>query len=135
VCNFLKFFLFVRLRISQRRKSYGREILHACWPIIRTGLLPFCGSKVKGQCHQGQKTRLALRSPPGFRTNGMPALQTVAAAAPADECIAWRARAPRGDIGGGMQRGSKVGAAATTKAVWWDLRLASLLTFLQRFLF
>jgi len=49
----------------------------------------------------------------------------VAAAALADECICWRAR---GDIGGGVQRRSELGAAALTKAVWWDLRLASLLT-------
>jgi len=39
----------------------------------------------------------------------------VAAAAPADERIYWRAR---GDIGGGMHRGSELGAAASTKAVW-----------------
>jgi len=61
-------------------------------------------------------------------------------AAPADERISWR---PRGDTGGGVQQGSlrdselrttlgghlKLGAAAALhKAVWWDLRLASLLT-------
>jgi len=32
---------FVRLRISQRRKKIGREILHACSTTTRTGLLPF----------------------------------------------------------------------------------------------
>jgi len=47
--------------------------------------------------------------------NGMPLLQAVAAAAPADERISWRAR---GDIGGGVHRGSEVRAAASTKAVW-----------------
>jgi len=56
----------------------------------------------------------------------------VAAAAPADECICWWAR---GDIGGGVQRGSELGAAASTKAVWWDWRLASLLTHLFYHLF
>jgi len=59
--------------------------------------------------------------------------------AAADERISWR---PRGDIGGGVQQGSlrdselgttlgehsELGAAALLKAVWWDLRLASLLT-------
>jgi len=43
-CNFfcLSFVcFFVRLRISQQRKKLGRQILHACWPTIRTGLLPF----------------------------------------------------------------------------------------------
>ena len=58
--------------------------------------------------------------------------------AAADERISWR---PRGDIGGGVHRGSlgdlklhitlaghlELGAAASTKAVWWDLLLASLL--------
>jgi len=44
----------------------------------------------------------------------MPALQTVAAAAPADKHISWRAR---GDISGGMRRGSELGAVAWTKAV------------------
>ena len=59
----------------------------------------------------------------------MPSLQAVAAAAPANERISWRAR---GDIGGGVQRGcSELGAAASTKAVWWGLRLASLLTHLS----
>jgi len=41
--------------------------------------------------------------------NGMPALQMVAAAAPADEHISWRAK---GDIGSGVHRGSELGAAA-----------------------
>jgi len=59
-------------------------------------------------------------------------------AAAADERISWR---PRGDVGCGVHRGSlgdselrttlaghsELGAAASTKAVWWDLRLASLL--------
>jgi len=53
----------------------------------------------------------------------MPALKTVAAAAPADECILWRAR---GDIVGGMHRGPEVGAVASTMAVWWGMRLSSL---------
>ena len=51
----------------------------------------------------------------------------VAAASPADERICWRAR---GDIRGGVQRGSELEMAALTKAVWWDLRLASVLTHL-----
>jgi len=51
----------------------------------------------------------------------------VAAVAPADERICWWAR---GDIGGGVQRGSELVSAASTKAVWSDLRLASLLTHL-----
>jgi len=52
--------------------------------------------------------------------------------------------APRGDISGGVHRGSlgdselcmtfaghsELGAAASTKAEWWDMRLASLLTHL-----
>jgi len=55
----------------------------------------------------------------------------VAAAAPADERICWRAR---GGIGGGVQRGSELGAASSAnKAVWWDLRLASLLKHLFNF--
>jgi len=59
-------------------------------------------------------------------------------AAPADEHISWWAR---GDIGSGVQQGSlrdselcttlaghsELGAAALLKAIWWDLRLASLL--------
>jgi len=40
-CVFVCLSFFVRLRISQRRKKIGREILHACWPPIRTGVLPF----------------------------------------------------------------------------------------------
>jgi len=49
-------------------------------------------------------------------------------AAAADEHISWRAR---GDIGGGVHQGSELGAAAaSTKAIWWDLHLASLLTHL-----
>jgi len=69
----------------------------------------------------------------------MRSLQAVAAVAPADERISWRAR---GDSGGGVQRGSlgirnyervsggysELGAAASTKTVWWHLRPASLLT-------
>jgi len=58
-------FLFVCLygyRFLSGGKSYGREISHACWPTIRTGLLPFWRSKVKGQGHQGQKTRSSARS-------------------------------------------------------------------------
>jgi len=54
----------------------------------------------------------------------------VAAAAPADERICWHAR---GDIGGGVQGGSELGAEASTEAIWWDLRLASLLTHLFSF--
>jgi len=60
----------------------------------------------------------------------MRSLQVVAAAAMADERISWQAR---GDIGGGVHRGSlgdselrttlaghsELGAAASTKAVWW----------------
>jgi len=60
----------------------------------------------------------------------MRSLQTVAATAPADERISWWAR---GDIGGGVHRGSlgdselhttlaghsELAAAASTKAVWW----------------
>jgi len=56
----------------------------------------------------------------------------------ADKRISWWAR---GDIGGSVHRGSlgdselcttlnghsELGAAALTKAIWWDLRLASLL--------
>jgi len=71
----------------------------------------------------------------------MPSLQAVAAAALADKCISWQAR---GDIGAGMPRGSvgdselrtrlaghsEVRAVASTKAIWWDLHLASLLTHL-----
>jgi len=58
----------------------------------------------------------------------MPAPQTVAAAATADERICWRARV---DIGCGVHRGSELGTAASTKAVWWGMRLASLLTHLS----
>jgi len=54
----------------------------------------------------------------------MPALQTVAAAAPADERISWRSRC---DIGGGMQRVSELGAAASTTPYGGGMRLASLL--------
>jgi len=56
----------------------------------------------------------------------MPAQQTVAATAPADERILWRAR---GDIGGGMHRGSEseLEVAASTKAVWWGMRPARLM--------
>jgi len=57
----------------------------------------------------------------------MPALQTAAAAVSADERISWPAS---GDIGGGVHRGLKLGAAAATKAEWCDLRPASLLTHL-----
>jgi len=60
----------------------------------------------------------------------MPALQAVAAAASADERISWWAS---GGIGGGLQRGSELGAAASTEAVWWGMRLASLLTHLLFF--
>jgi len=57
----------------------------------------------------------------------MCALQAIAAAAPADARISWRAR---GEISGGVHRGSELGAAASTKAVWWGMRLASPLTHL-----
>ena len=63
------------------------------------------------------------------------------AAAAADECISWQ---PRDDIGSGVHRGSlgnselrtrlgghsELGVAASTKAVWWDLHLASLLMYM-----
>jgi len=62
-------------------------------------------------------------------------------AAPADERNSWGAR---GDIGGVVHRGSlgdselrttlaghsELRAAASSKAIWWDLHLASLLTHL-----
>ena len=48
----------------------------------------------------------------------------VAAAAPADEHICYRAR---GDIGGSVRGRSELGPAALTKAVWWGMCLASLL--------
>ena len=62
-------------------------------------------------------------------------------AAAEDKCISWRAT---GDIGGGVHQGSlgdselrtrlggdsELGAVASTKAVWWDLCLASLLAHL-----
>jgi len=44
----------------------------------------------------------------------MPVLQTVVAAALADERISWQVR---GDIGGGVHRGSELRAAASIKAV------------------
>jgi len=51
---------------SAAERVWGVKFSHACWPTIRIGLLPFPRSKVKGQGHQGQKTRLALRSPTRF---------------------------------------------------------------------
>jgi len=86
-------------------KSHGREILHACWPSIRTGLLPFGGqwSKVKVA---RDKNALSAAKPHPACVRMVCALQTVAAAAPADERISWRAR---GDIGGGVHRGSELG--------------------------
>ena len=33
----------------------------------------------------------------------------------------------RGDIGSDVHRGSELGAAASTKAIWWNLHFASLL--------
>jgi len=54
----------------------------------------------------------------------MPALQGLAAAAPSDERISCRAM---GDIGGGMHQDLELGAVASTKAVWWRMRFASLL--------
>jgi len=57
----------------------------------------------------------------------MPALQTVAAAAPVNKRISWWARS---DIGCGVHRGSELGAAAFTKVVGWGMHLASLLTHL-----
>ena len=54
----------------------------------------------------------------------MPVLLTTAGAVPADKRISWWYR---GDIGGGVHRGSELGAAASTKAVWWGMHLASLL--------
>jgi len=76
----------------------------------------------------------------------MPSLQAVAAAALADKRISWQAR---GDIGCGVPRGSvgdselrtrlaghsEVRAVASTKAIWWDLHLARLLTHLFVFSF
>jgi len=63
--------------------------------------------------------------------NGMPALQMVASAVSADERISWQVR---GDIGSGMHQGSEgTGVAALTKAVWWGMRLANLLTLLLNF--
>jgi len=84
----------------------------------------FSPSEVKGERSGSPGTKNAAH---GFRTNGMPALQAVAAAAPADERILWWAR---GDIGGGVHRGSELGAVASLKAVWWGMRLARLLTHL-----
>jgi len=48
----------------------------------------------------------------------------VAAAAPVDDRISWCAR---GDISSDMHRGSELGAAASTTAIWWNLHFASLL--------
>jgi len=120
VCHFVCFF--VRYGFLSNGKSQRREILHVRWPTIRTGLLSL---EVKGQGHQGQKTHLVLRSP-----TRLP-YEWYAHAASCCCCGAggrvhlvvgkgwhWRRRAPR--LG--------TGAAAATKAVRWDLRLASLLT-------
>jgi len=55
VCLFVIHFvvLFIRLRISQRRNKKGRDILHACWPTIRTGLLPFWWTLARGDSRGG----------------------------------------------------------------------------------
>jgi len=45
---FVILFFFVRLRISQQRKKLGREILHACFPTIRTSLFPLVNIGSRG---------------------------------------------------------------------------------------
>jgi len=78
--------------------------------------------------------------------NGMHSRQADAAAALVDERICWRAR---DDIGDGVHGArcslgdlelcktfaghSELGAAVSTKAIWWDLCLASLLMHLFLF--
>jgi len=69
---------------------------------MRVGLLSgqvFSPLEIKGQGHEGQKMRLALRSPTRLPYKWYAVLQAVAAVVPADERISWRAR---GDIGGGV---------------------------------
>ena len=45
VCNFLFIFCLYGFRYLSCAKSYGHEILHACWRTIWTGLLPFGGQR------------------------------------------------------------------------------------------
>ena len=125
----LSFFCFfcIRLQISQRGKSQGREILHACWPTTRTSLFPFWRSEVKCQGHQGHKTRLALRSPTRLAYEWyMRSLQAPGGRA---HFLAAEGRR-RAAMRVGIRNYAELGVAASTKAVWWDLRLASLLTHL-----
>ena len=80
--------------------------------------------EVKGQRSRSPGTKnvlSAVRPHPALVRMVCP----VAVAAPADERICWRAM---GDIRGGVQRGSELGTVASNKPVWWDLRIASLLT-------
>jgi len=75
--------------------------------------------EIKGQRSRspGQKNALSAAKPhPASVRMVCKRLQTSA--------FLWRAR---GDIGGGVQRGLELGPAASTKAVWWDLHLASVL--------
>jgi len=97
-----------------------------CWPTIWTGLLPFWRSKVK--VTSDKNVLIAVK--PHLASIRM--VYPVAAVALADEHICWWAR---GDIVSSVQRGSELGAVASTKAVWWDLRLASLLMHLLVMLF
>ena len=110
-------------------KSQGHEILHACWPAIRIGLLPFGGQRSRSP---GTKNVLSVAKPHPAYTR---MVCQVVAVVPADEHICCRVR---GDISGGVHRGSELGSGALTVwrtvfPVWRGMRLASLLMHLFLF--
>jgi len=113
---------FVRLQISQQWKNLGAWNF-ACvltyYPDRSSPIL-----EIKGQGHQGQKMRLALRSPTRL------AYEWYARAA--NGCCCGASRRAHLLAGEGWHRRWRAprlgtGVAASTKAVWWDLRLANLL--------
>jgi len=121
---FFCFCLFVWLRISQRRKMLGREILHAYWPTIQTGLFPFWWILARGESWRQRITsRMNAQLPIWNNIRMTIALSSKQISKPA-----------------AMLRGhSELEAAVSHKAVWWDLHLANLLTHLfllvMKFLF
>jgi len=100
-------FLFVRLRISQRRKKIAAWNFASCSTTILNELLPFWWTLARVESRRRHYFRDELNIEPGGEAR-------------------WAVGIGRRDSVGSLNWG----AAPSRKAVWWDLRLASLLTHL-----
>jgi len=129
--------LFVRLRISQRQKKLAAWNFACFFNYYPGWTSPILVVKGQRSRSPGTKTRLALPTPTRVSTNDM--LSPLAASSVQQQrtgafrgwrgvtsaaCVRWQ---------GSMGSRNWGCMAASRKAVWWDLRLASLLTHLLDF--